>query len=86
VADQPAALRAPRAAVVDVRIVERERYVAARTGGRVASRAEQEAREAAAVEEQHRLLVAIERLADRLDERAGEQRARAAHVDDLDLG
>ena len=52
----------------------------------MASRAEQEAGEAAAVEEQHRLLVAVERLADRLDEEAREQRSRAAHVDDLDLG
>ena len=49
------------------------------------ARAQEESRQSAPVQEQQRLLVAVEGVPERLDQRAREQLARAAHVDDLDL-
>ena len=40
----------------------------------------------AAVEEEDRLLLPLERLTERVAQLLGEERARVAHVDDLDLG
>ena len=47
--------------------------------------AEHEARIAAAVEEEDRLLIAVQRLRQRLEQLVGEERGGPAHVDDLDL-
>ncbi len=68
------------------KVVQRERDVAGRARRRVAARAEQEAGETTAVEEEDRLLVAVERLTEGEHELLREEPPRAAHIYDLDLG
>ena len=66
--------------------VDGEGDITGGAGGGVTTVTEEKGGETAAVEEEDRLIFAVESFGERLDQRRGEELARASDVDKFDLG